>query len=104
MFEVGQKIPIEVISKDEKKMQIGVSIKALLKNPFDNIQNYKVGENYTVTVLDENGCIKAVTTEVFTQPPAFEADVMTTNYYGPAKSPLNVKIISPSLYPSQLTS
>ena len=50
MFEVGQKIPIEVISKDEKKMQIGVSIKALLKNPFDNIQNYKVGENYTVTV------------------------------------------------------
>ena len=43
MFEVGQKIPIEVISKDEKKMQIGVSIKALLKNPFDNIQNYKVG-------------------------------------------------------------
>ena len=50
MFEVGQKIPIEIISKDEKKMQIGVSIKALLKNPFDNIQNYKVGENYTVTV------------------------------------------------------
>ena len=50
MFEVGQKIPIEVISKDDKKMQIGVSIKALLKNPFDNIQNYKVGENYTVTV------------------------------------------------------
>ena len=36
MFEVGQKIPVEVISKDEKKLQIGVSIKALLKNPFDN--------------------------------------------------------------------
>ena len=31
-------------------MQIGVSIKALLKNPFDNIDNYKVGENYKVTV------------------------------------------------------
>ena len=29
MFEVGQKIPVEVISKDEKKLQIGVSIKAL---------------------------------------------------------------------------
>ena len=51
------------------------------------------GENYTVTVLDENGCIKAVTTEVFTQPPAFEADVMTTDYYGPAKSPLNVTFV-----------
>ena len=50
MFEVGQKIPLEVISKDEKKLQIGVSIKALLKNPFDNIDNYKVGENYEVTV------------------------------------------------------
>ena len=50
MFEVGQKIPVEVISKDEKKLQIGVSIKALLKNPFDNIDNYKVGETYTVTV------------------------------------------------------
>ena len=50
IFEVGQKIPVEIISKDEKKMQIGVSIKALLKNPFDNIDNYKVGENYKVTV------------------------------------------------------
>ena len=34
----------------KKKMQIGVSIKALLKNPFDNIGNYKVGENYDVVV------------------------------------------------------
>ena len=50
MFEVGQKIPVEVISKDEKKLQIGVSIKALLKNPFDNISNYKLGEIYEVTV------------------------------------------------------
>ena len=50
IFEVGQKIPVEIISKDDKKMQIGVSIKALLKNPFDNIDNYKVGENYKVTV------------------------------------------------------
>ena len=50
IFEVGQKIPVEIISKDEKKFQIGVSIKALLKNPFDNINNYKIGENYPVTV------------------------------------------------------
>ena len=50
IFEVGQKIPVEVISKDEKKLQIGVSIKALLKNPFDNINNYQVGENYSVTI------------------------------------------------------
>ena len=50
MFEVGTKIPVEVISKDEKKLQIGVSIKALLKNPFDNIDNYKVGGNYNVIV------------------------------------------------------
>ena len=50
IFEVGQKIPVEIISKDEKKMQIGVSIKALLKNPFDNIENYKIGENYDVVI------------------------------------------------------
>ena len=50
IFEVGQKIPVEVISKDEKKLQIGVSIKALLKNPFDNIDNYKIGQSYEVTV------------------------------------------------------
>ena len=50
MFEVGQKIPLEIISKDEKKLQIGVSIKALLKNPFDNIGNYKVGNEYEVIV------------------------------------------------------
>ena len=50
IFEVGQKIPVEVISKDEKKLQIGVSIKALLKNPFDNIDNYKIGHSYEVTV------------------------------------------------------
>ena len=50
MFEVGQKIPVEVISKDDNKLQIGVSIKALLKNPFDNINNYQVGENYSVTI------------------------------------------------------
>ena len=31
-------------------MQIGVSIKALLKNPFDNIDNYKIGHSYEVTV------------------------------------------------------
>ena len=50
MFEVGQKIPVEVISKDDNKLQIGVSIKALLKNPFDNINNYQEGENYNVTI------------------------------------------------------
>ena len=50
MFEVGQKIPVEVISKDEKKLQLGLSIKALLKNPFDNIDNYQVGKNYNVIV------------------------------------------------------
>ena len=50
IFEVGQKIPVEVISKDDKKLQIGVSIKALLKNPFDNINNYEIGEIYEVTV------------------------------------------------------
>ena len=50
IFEVGQKIPVEVISKDDKKLQIGVSIKALLKNPFDNINNYEIGHVYEVTV------------------------------------------------------
>ena len=50
IFEIGQKIPVEVISKDDKKLQIGVSIKALLKNPFDNINNYQTNEIYKVKV------------------------------------------------------
>ena len=50
IFEIGQKIPVEVISKDDKKLQIGVSIKALLQNPFDNINKYKVGDIYNVKV------------------------------------------------------
>ena len=48
------------------------------------------GMAYTVIVTDANGCDESSTTITFTQPPAFEATVVTTNYYGPEKPPLNV--------------
>jgi len=48
------------------------------------------GMAYTVTVTDANGCDESNTTMIFTEPPAFEATVVTTNYYGPEKPPLNI--------------
>ena len=48
------------------------------------------GTSYMVTVTDDNSCEISNTTIYFTQPPAFEATVATTNYYGPEKPPLNV--------------
>jgi gliding motility-associated-like protein len=48
------------------------------------------GTSYMVTVTDDNSCEISNTTIYFTEPPAFEATVVTTNYYGPEKPPLNV--------------
>jgi gliding motility-associated-like protein len=54
------------------------------------VDNLCAGTSYTVTVTDANGCEVSSTTITFTQPPAFEATVATTNYYGPEKPPLNI--------------
>ena len=51
------------------------------------------GTAYTVTVVDANGCDESSTTIIFTQPPVFEAQVTTTDYYGPGKPPLNVTFV-----------
>ncbi|MEE2700312.1 MAG: gliding motility-associated C-terminal domain-containing protein, partial [Bacteroidota bacterium] len=48
------------------------------------------GLAYTITITDANGCDESSTTITFTQPPAFQAEVSTTNYFGPAKPPLEV--------------
>ena len=48
------------------------------------------GSAYTITVTDANGCDQSNTTITFAQPPAFEAEVSTPNYFGPAKPPLDV--------------
>ena len=51
------------------------------------------GESYTVSVTDDNSCEQSNTTIFFTQPPAFDANVSTTNYLGAAKPPLNVNFV-----------
>ena len=51
------------------------------------------GTAYTITVVDANGCDESSTTIIFTQPPVFEAQVTTTDYYGPGKPPLNVTFV-----------
>ena len=53
-------------------------------------ENLCAGASYVVTVTDDNICEISNTTIHFTQPPAFQAEVTTTDYFGPAKPPLNV--------------
>ena len=42
ILSVGQKCDLKIISKDMTKLQIGCSLKQMLPNPFDNIDNYEV--------------------------------------------------------------
>ncbi|MBC8266636.1 MAG: gliding motility-associated C-terminal domain-containing protein, partial [Flavobacteriales bacterium] len=64
-------------------------------------ENLCAGASYTVTVTDDNSCEISSTTIYFTQPPAFEADVTTTDYFGPSKPPLKVNF-SDSTYLSTI--
>ena len=50
ILSVGQKCDLKVISKDMTKLQIGCSLKQMLPNPFDNIDNYEVGKIYKVKI------------------------------------------------------
>ncbi len=51
ILEIGQKMDLLVISIDETKQQIGCSIKKLTKDPFENIENYKLNEPYRVKIV-----------------------------------------------------
>ena len=46
VFTIGEKHDLKVISKDEQKMQMSCSIKALTPDPFENISNYEIGKTY----------------------------------------------------------
>ena len=50
ILSVGQKCDLKIISKDMTKLQIGCSLKQMLPNPFDNIDNYEVGKIYKVKI------------------------------------------------------
>ena len=41
----------KVIGIDNEKMQISCSIKALTKDPFENISNYEIGKSYKAKVI-----------------------------------------------------
>ena len=54
VLKIGQKVKAKVLNVDDsgKKPRIGLSIKALLTNPWDNIEDdFKVGESYRGQVI-----------------------------------------------------
>ena len=51
IFNIGEKHDLKVISVDKEKLQIGCSVKQLLPDPFENIENYKIGSQYKVKVV-----------------------------------------------------
>ena len=58
IFNVGEKHDLKVISIDKEKLQIGCSIKQLSQDPFEHINNYKIGKKYKVKVdkITDYGC------------------------------------------------
>ena len=51
IFSIGQRHDVLVISIDSKKLQVGVSIRQLGRDPFENIVNYKVGSKCKVRIV-----------------------------------------------------
>jgi len=51
VFNVGEKHDLLVISVDQKKLQVGCSIKQLSPDPFERISNYEVGKKYKVQIV-----------------------------------------------------
>ena len=49
-FNIGDKHDVKVISVDTTKLQVGVSLKQMGPDPFDNIDNYKLNTQYLVKV------------------------------------------------------
>ena len=50
-FNIGDKHDVKVISKDLEKLQIGVSLKQMGKDPFENISNYELNKVYKVKIV-----------------------------------------------------
>ena len=51
VFSIGQKHTLLVISCDKEKLQVGCSIKQLLPDPFEKIDNYKLNTTYKFKVI-----------------------------------------------------
>ena len=44
MFNIGEKHDLKVISVDKEKLQVGCSVKQLLPDPFEHIENYELNK------------------------------------------------------------
>ena len=59
LVTIGQKIKVKITKIDEKTNRVSASVKALIENPYENIEKkYKVGEIYegVVTKIMDYGC------------------------------------------------
>ena len=50
-FNVGDKHDVKVISVDQEKLQVGVSLKQMGPDPFEHIDNYELNKTYRVKVV-----------------------------------------------------
>ena len=51
IFNIGEKHNLKVISVDKEKLQVGCSIKQLLPDPFEHIENYELKKIYKAKVV-----------------------------------------------------
>ena len=51
VFNIGEKHDLKVISVDKEKLQVGCSVKQLLPDPFEHIENYELNKIYKVKVV-----------------------------------------------------
>ena len=51
VFNVGEKHDLKIISIDKEKLQIGCSVKQMLPDPFEHIENYELNKNYKAKVV-----------------------------------------------------
>ena len=51
VFNIGEKHDLKVISVDKEKLQVGCSVKQLLPDPFEHIENYELNKLYKVKVV-----------------------------------------------------
>ena len=51
IFNIGDAHDLKVITVDQNKLQVGVSVKQLLPDPFEHISNYELNKPYKVKVV-----------------------------------------------------
>ena len=51
ILSVGQTHRLKVISVDNQKLQLGVSIKQLMDDPFNNIDKYEIDKDYDIKIV-----------------------------------------------------